>query len=256
MLVCGSVPNVDTLVAVSVDGITWKSIKADALPGSIQNIGGGSTGYIATGTDGVFTSLDGMTWSKAVLTGTAFKGVDGIENGVAFADGYVLAGETYGPTSQGCGAGPTLLTPSLWWSPDGMTWTRDSISGTVAGSEATMEVFRLDDHRLLACESNPAAAAASWASTDGRTWIKAATVNLATGGIRFVSNGQRTVIVSNPGSSAVIQAFRDDLTLATLVQTGDMPASDHAMGWIEMGPNGLLQMDDLGNTYLGVPVAG
>lgn len=247
--------NVDAPLAVSVDGNTWRSIKAGTLPDSIQNISGGSTGYVATGTDGVFTSVDGMTWSRAALTGTAFNGLDRIENGVAFADGYVLVGEACGSFNQGCGAGlPTPLTPTLWWSPDGKAWTRDSISGTIVGSETTTQVYRLDDHHLLECESNATEAVASWASNDGRTWTKVSTLDTA--GVAFVTNGKRTVIVSAAGSGSLIRAFRDDLTLTTLVQTGDVPNSDHMFGWVELGPNGLLQMDDLGNTYLGVPIAG
>jgi hypothetical protein len=169
--VCGSVSGFDLPVAMSADGISWKSIDDPAAfaQGGIQNISGGSAGYIATGLAGVWTSTDGMSWRHAALTGKAFKGLDGIENGVAFADGYVIAGQTYGPETGGCGEGPTLLTPSLWWSADGGAWTRDTLSGAIPGAEAWMDVYRLNDHLLLAGESNPGGSGASWASSDGRT---------------------------------------------------------------------------------------
>jgi hypothetical protein len=53
-----------------------------------------------------------------------------------------------------------------------------------------------------------------------------------------------------------IQVIRDDLTVPELTQTGDMPDPDHALGFTAFGPTGLLRMDDSGNTYVGIPVAG
>lgn len=255
--VCGSVSGFDLPVAMSADGISWKSIDDPAAfaQGGIQNISGGSAGYIATGLAGVWTSTDGMSWGHAALTGKAFKGLDGIENGVAFADGYVIAGQTYGPETEGCGEGPTLLTPSLWWSADGRAWTRDKLSGAIPGAEAWMDVYRLNDHLLLAGESNPGGSGASWASSDGRTWKSIPTVDMS-GDDELLSNGQQTLILSEDASGTTIYGFRDDLTVCELAQSGDIPDPDDLFEWTTFGPTGLLTMDDQGNTYVGVPVAG
>lgn len=255
--VCGSVANEDFLVATSSDGIAWKPIPPAALPGSIQNINGGSAGYIATGQNGVWTSTDGLSWRKAALTGKAFDGLDEIQDGVSFSGGYVISGETFGPSREGCGGGPTLLTPSLWWSHDGTTWTRDAVTGTVPGSEASMDVRRLDDGLLLATETNPGGSTASWASADGRSWKKTPPLALALGVARFISNGRWTLIVaSRADGSDAIYAFRADMTVSELTQTGDLPDPNHVVGWTDsFGSTGLLRMDDQGNTYIGVPLA-
>ena len=252
---CGWVSNVDTLIATSADGITWRSISASTFgQGSIQNVSGGSAGYIATGLGGVWTSTDAISWHKAALTGSAFKGLDGVRDGVAFSGGFVISGETYGPSTDGCGGGPTLLTPSLWWSPDGKAWTRGQVKGTTSGSQVWMDVMRLDDDRLIASE----ASGANWASGDGRSWRKVPSQNITEQpGQQHLFDGQRTAIVSLSFDQTpdTIEVLADDLTLTELKQVGELPDPDHVLGFTAFGPTGFLRMDDLGNTFIGVPVA-
>ena len=72
----------------------------------------------------------------------------------------------------------------------------------------------------------------------------------------LLSNGQQTLILSEDASETTIYGFRDDLTVYELAQSGDIPDPDDLFEWTTFGPTGLLTMDDQGNTYVGVPVAG
>jgi len=239
-------------LALSRDGLDWHVLDRTGW-GSIQTLDAGSAGYIATGEAGVFTSTNGTSWLKADLRGEAFKGLDGINGGTAFVGGYVIAGNTFGPETEGCGSGPTLLTPSLWYSPDGRTWTRDQVPGVVAGSEATMDVSSLTDHLLSAQEWNPDAASPAWISTDGRTW-KSAAIPKRT----WLVNGAHVLLSVVPDEdNPAIHLYRIDENLATteLGQTGDVPAGRVAHGPI-LGPVDLVAVDNEGDVYVGVPVAG
>jgi uncharacterized membrane protein YedE/YeeE len=89
-------------VAVSADGVNWKPVTAPAE--LIQVLDGSAAGYLAVGASGVFTSPNGVDWSKANLTGSEFAGLDAIEGGAAFGGGLVIAGIAQGPQNDGCGA--------------------------------------------------------------------------------------------------------------------------------------------------------
>jgi hypothetical protein len=239
-------------LALSPDGLDWRVVDRTGW-GSIQTLDGGSAGYIATGEAGVFTSTNGTSWLKADLRGEAFKSLDGVNGGTAFADGYVIAGNTFGPETEGCASGPTLLTPSLWYSPDGRTWTRDEVPGVVAGSGTTMDVSRLTDHLLSAQEWHSNLASPVWISTDGRTW-KEATVPKG----RWLVNGTHALlsVIPNLDNPAIhLYSIDDNLTTTELEQTGDVPAADVAHGPM-LGPVDLVAVDEGGNVYVGVPVAG
>ena len=247
-------------LALSLDGLDWQVLDRTGW-GSIQTLDAGSAGYIATGEAGVFTSTNATSWMKADLHGEAFNGLDGVNSGTAFAGGYVIAGNTFGPVpeGEGCASGPTLLTPSLWYSPDGRTWTRDEVPGVVAGTDVTMEVSRLTDHLLSAQEWNLDAASPAWISTDGRTWKSAAIPKVTSvPKVTWLANGTHVLlsVVPDEDNPAIhLYSIGDDLATTEITQTGDVPPGAVAHGPI-LGPVDLLAADDDGNVYLGVPAAG
>jgi hypothetical protein len=246
-------------VAMSRDGITWFPVAADFGNG-MKQIDGGPGGYIAAGTDGVFTSIDGLAWVKVDLSGEEFHGLDGIDGGAAFAGGYVISGETLGPASEDCATGPTLLTPSLWWSADGRTWTRDKVPSPVTWSGAVMQAWRLNDHTLISNEAylsdTGVAYLASWISHDGRAWVPIKVPWKTNASLSTV--GPQVVMFSNEDektSCLPAYAVGDDLSLTKLAQIGVVPSCP-AIRYMVSGPAGLITVDESGATFVGVPVSG
>ena len=256
---CGWPNSAEYPVAISRDGTTWVPI-APGFHYPVTQIDGGPTGYIAASADGVFTSTDGATWTKANLSGKEFHGLDAIEGGAAFAGGYVMSGETKGPATGDCGTGPTLLTPSLWWSADGHAWTRDQVPSPVTGSSAVMQVWRLDDRTLIANEAYASdtgiAYLASWRSHDGRVWVRTKVPWKNSANLSTV--GKQIVMFSNEDpTTACLPAYAvsDDLSVTKLAQIGVVPSCP-SIRYMVSGPTGLITVDETGATFVGVPISG
>jgi hypothetical protein len=265
---CGGTHTADALWT-STDGSSWHRVTppSDFTSGRVYTLDGGSTGYIASGTlkDGVtpavWLSHDGVSWHSVHLPTSTFGKVvvDGATN---FAAGYVLSGAVLG--EGGCG-GAALLTPSLWWSADGTTWSRSTLSGAQPVRNAQMTVSRIDDHALVAIaaeydQTTDQTSRKVWVSTDGRTWAPVAKPSdLLRSGVR--TNGQRGLVVVDPPDNVgppTIATVGADLTVATLRQTGDGPVlSDSLPGWVSaFGPTGVVFLgSDETTLWLGVPIA-
>jgi hypothetical protein len=252
ILVCGSVADELTPVAVSSDGTTWTKVAPNL--GSIQWLKGGASGFIATGQAGVFISKNGTTWARASLSGSAFKGLDAVDSGASLADGFVISGETLGPQQEGCAGIPTPLSPSLWFSPDGATWTRDALSGGLTGDGLYVDVCAATDKVAVATEYS-GDTRVSWTSTDGKTWQAVPSGSpvscdwagdVSRVGDRYLHIGQ------NDDGTTTISVVGDDLSMTTLPQAGDIPAWDSMYGPF-VGPNGVLATDQQGHVHLGVP---
>jgi hypothetical protein len=256
---------------MSRDGVTWEPVNTHSDDETDnrnltlgENVDGGAGGYIIAGAQGSFTSADGMSWKRVDLTSPAFAGMEGIEGGTSFSGGFVLSGEATVP-SKGCD-GPDLnqLVPSVWWSPNGSTWTREVLPNATDGQGADTYVCHFGDHLLIAGEVTSDYTLHEWKSADGRTWsplpisgpilcphsdsafndpaiVSAATVS---------SVGDRTLAIS----SDEIWAVNDNGTVKKLSQTGKLPAG--GIGPVIFGPAGLIVPGNDGNTYVGVPVAG
>lgn len=252
----------------SSDGVAWRRTDMAAAFGGgfVAEIEAGSAGYIATGSlkagDAIWTSTDGVTWRSVDLASKTFKGML-VQNATAFSGGYVIAGSVLSPDG-GCG-GLIYLTPSLWFSPDGRTWTRDTVPGVKAGEAAWMKVGRISDNALLATEwseTGNITTTSTWTSIDGRTW-KPVSVPVLNGS-NLITNGRRGLLVNTPYQAAgqiEVYAFEHDLSVAKLVETGDVPDqqawADPGM-WppIAFGPTGLIVANASGEIWVGVPVAG
>ena len=261
---CSTRPGVDVMWRSS-DGIAWRRADMSTFGGgSVAGIEAGSAGYIATGSlkaaDVVWTSTDGVTWSSVDLASKTFKGML-VQNATAFSGGYVIAGSVRSP-DYGCGSQP-YLTPSLWFSPDGRAWSRDKVPGVKAGDPAWMKVGRISDTALLATEwsqTGDITTTSTWTSTDGRAWNPVSVPALDNS--TLITNGRHGLIVNTPQAGQIdVYAFEHDLSLAKLVETGNVPDqqawADPGM-WppIAFGPTGLIVANASGNVWVGVFVAG
>lgn len=259
---CSSPGRYEWPLAISPDGTRWQTVNPGTL-GSNQVLDAGASGYITAGAGGVFISTDGKSWAAADLKGKATEGLDGIESGAAFAGGFVITGETYGtlgPATGGCDSGRRLLSPSLWWSPDGKTWTHEEVPSGAAGTGVVMDVCRLGDRVLVASETTETNSTLTWASANGRTWKRMPAsdkVTCSPDDHSILASGARNIILSTERRGIVdLITVRDDLTMVALTKTGDVPPWDELRNFAVLGPAGLIVTDTSGNTYFGVPVAG
>jgi hypothetical protein len=263
---CGGPPGIEALWT-SPDGLIWTrvALSADFVSAGVFAINAGSTGYVAAGTlkDGltqaVWLSPDGVTWHQVGLPKATFGTV--VVNGATnFGAGYVIAGAVRG--DEGCG-GYNTLTPSLWWSADGTSWTRSKLAGAAPSTDAWIALTRISDHSLvaIATEWNAATQVTSeqvWATADGRTWkaVESPSSLLGTG---ILSDGQRGLAVVIPletAGSPAIATVGDDLTVTPLVNAGDIPSISNSSGWYStaFGPTGVVILSSDGSTlWLGVP---
>jgi hypothetical protein len=169
--------------------------------------------------------------------------------------------------NEGCGGGADLTTPSLWWSSDGKSWTRGTLTGAAPASDAWMAVSRISDRALvaIATEWNQGSQTNSqlvWVTTDGRTWslVKSPSSLLSAG---ILTNGERGLVVVGPTDTApaTIANVGDDLTVTALSQTGNGPAVlESSVGGksfsAALGPTGVVVLRGDGlDLWLGVPTA-
>lgn len=265
--VCGGSPAVAALWS-STDGLAWSRVQlpVDFASNTVNTVDGGSSGYIASGelkdgvTQAVWLSVDGRSWRQVPLPNPSAGGVivDGATN---FAGVYVLFGAQR--IDVGCGASD--VTPSLWWSTDGRSWTRSKLTGGAPASNAQVTVSRISDHSLMAMatEWNDATQLSSqlvWVTADGRTWklVESPSTML---GLGILTNGQCGLVVRLPSDSEIaptIATVGDDLRVTTLSQTGDGPiVSTSSSYWVwALGPTGVLILNSDGSdSWLGVPTA-
>ncbi|HEX7590790.1 MAG TPA: hypothetical protein VF375_02475 [Candidatus Limnocylindrales bacterium] len=258
---CGGPTTVDAFWT-SLDGSSWTrvALSGDFASASIYTVDGGSVGFIATGTlkDGttqaIWTSTDGRNWRRAAVP-TVATGTFVLNGATGFASGYVVGGAIQG--DEGCG-GFNLLTPSLWWSATGSSWTRVKLPGATPASDATMTVTRISDHVLMAIawESNGAGVTTQtvWYTSNGHDWKLVASPSALLGGT-VVSDGRRGLVVSTPPESGmpVVATVGDDLSVTPLVETGAVPGANGS-GIFAVGPAGVVCLSNDGTSLsLGVP---
>ncbi|MGI9646955.1 MAG: hypothetical protein ACR2OI_00385 [Acidimicrobiia bacterium] len=179
----------EAAVWTSVDGLAWSRVPhneavlggdSDPICGgaAMMSVAAGGPGLVAVGFDrslytgnsdaAVWTSADGITWSRVAHDETTFGG----ESDSA----------CYGPSMSSVTAGgPGLVavgwdgqSAAVWTSPDGIAWSRvphdESIFGGAVGA-ATMNGVTLGGPGLVAVGSDGLDAAV-WTSVDGITWSR------------------------------------------------------------------------------------
>jgi hypothetical protein len=258
----------------SPDGLAWTPLDvARAVgPGGLGVISGGSSGFIALGSAAgkqtTWVSSDGQTWAQGALPNGAFS----VSDPVSYAGGFVLPGvvvvaKGHKSTWYGtCGNGQPGYTDlskyqgALWWSPDGMTWTRDTLTGTV-GFGVNMSVARIDDHTLVADEQTFNAggsltAETAWVSRDGKSWSRLKGYLMTAGGVIGGSDHGMIKEWSTPAGQTgpTLRVINDKLQLVTLSQTGGQPWLDGTQ--LALGPTGLLATEEGSRFWIGVPTAG
>ena len=265
---CGGPATIDALWT-STDGLTWSLVQrsADFAAAGVYRVNGGSTGFIASGiekdgtTQAVWLSRDGRSWTTVPLRSPAFGKfvLDGATN---FAGGYVIAGAVL----KDSGCGQAWVTPSLWWSMDGRSWTRSQLAGAATANDAYITTTKVSDHALMAVanewdEATQVSSQQVWVSSDGHTWKRAASPSSMLGD-GIMTDGQRGLIVAEPVTGAdgppTVATVGDDLAVRTLSQTGEVPIySAAAPNWsTAIGPTGVVILSSDGlDLWLGVPAA-
>ncbi|MGA3056752.1 MAG: hypothetical protein ABSE70_01750 [Candidatus Limnocylindrales bacterium] len=252
------------VVLRSIDGRHWIYDSAAAVFGSVNvgTVDARSIGYVATGwsNDGqqalVWVSSDGSAWRKSQLPGPA--GIVPVDI-TAFGGGYLLLAAVVGDESAG------TVTPSLWWSADGLQWDQAAVPGMRPGGTLLGDMYtaveRINDHALLATEytydaPTQTSTQTAWVSTDGRTWCRDDAASAVWPG-QMVSYGDRGLYVEptrDYSGPTAIRAFRDDFSLVELAQSGSVPPGEIVQ--MALGPAGLVATDYNGSVfYLGVPTS-
>jgi hypothetical protein len=180
----GDVNEGDAVVWTSVDGLTWTRVPHDeAVFGGVETQGmfdvtAGGPGLVAVGRDGagmawdnsrgqdaaVWTSVDGLTWTRVPHDEDAFAGSNSIMLGVTSGGpGLVAVGrEMLGPAA-------------VWTSVDGLTWSRVTHDNEAEMSEPMGDVA-VGAPGLLAVGSRDTESAV-WTSPDGLTWSLAPNIS-------------------------------------------------------------------------------
>ena len=257
----------------SLDGISWQKVDTKKAFGEtvIENVSGGSSGFVATASDGraVWTSRDGQNWMLVKLDTPASSRIDA---GTAFSGGYVLVGSTETVGARSCGAyvtdpsapptpAPPMRSPAVWWSPDGATWNNAELPGATSAYAVEMQVCRANDRTLVALEeyrSDASSGYTFWISNDGRTWKSpAAPSGLST---YLLTDGQHGLLAYDPqdpgvadapSSNSSISMVTDDGGLVALAQEGDRPPYNWKEQWA-VGPTGILWTDG-SRLWVGLP---
>jgi hypothetical protein len=261
----------------SSDGLSWTPSKLPHAD-NLDDISGGSSGFIglddSTSKPTIWVSSDGQTWRRGVLPAEAQAAGSSVGYPVSFSGGFVIPGVAmvksgHRTGDEGCGGrtDKSEYQGALWWSPDGKTWTRDSLSGASPTYNVVfMNVARIDDHTVVA-EQTISGDEIEWVSNDGKTWtrLKGNPIEIITSTLSGLSGPLEGYSGALAGRDRCVfwayrmlgrdfSVFDAHFSLVTLTQTGDVPS----LSWwhTALGPTGLLVTGDGTRFWLGVPTAG
>jgi hypothetical protein len=255
------------LLWTSSDGLSWDLVNPKAFAAGSQ-ISGGDSGFVAlkatAGKPALWTSSDGRTWNRATLPSAIHESASSSDVAASFAGGFVLPAaliQKKGDRAEGsCEVGPADQSTNLgalWWSPDGTTWTRDSLDiGGVKGA-VEMRVYSIDDQTLLADETvwttdGSWSSDLYWASHDGKNWTLLQ--GMPNGGYPAAGRDRGLFCSWGPGKASTLSVIDAGLNVVVLKQTGSIPWIDN---WqMAPGPNGVLVTDDGSRFWMGVPTTG
>ncbi len=240
---------VDGAAHATSDGLTWRPL---SIPGRVATVVQGGRGWLALGEapSTLWTSLDGSTWNAVTLD---VADVSMLEAAVG-PDRFVVGGQTGGgpdnnwsfsstdgttftsssgapPAAQdswySLGDGFVALdwaydwtSPSLWTSPDGLSWQPIELASTF-GTDQLAGAGRTRDG-LVAITSPAAGSDAArtghasrerevWTSPDGRSWLRLGQFTVAdedpdpqweeiTTKVHIVGNDAESLLLVNLGS--------------------------------------------------------
>ena len=228
LVAVGEVESGGAAVWTSVDGISWSRVPHDeAVFGGAEEMSGvtvGGPGLVAVGSAAgritvhegevdweplaaVWTSVDGVTWSRVPHDEAVFGGanvVQRLSSVTAGGPGLVAVGrENVGGGDDSVGS--RAYDAAVWTSVDGVTWSRVPHEETVFGGTGSQAMYgvTMTDAGLVAVghdggyyDTRPNAAV--WTSIDGFTWSRLDHDEAAFGGAAM-----RSVTVAGAGLVAV-----------------------------------------------------
>jgi len=282
----------------SPDGISWQPEDMGPVfghyPIEVTRISGGAAGYVAVGYDLslavnsvpahnslVWTSKDGRNWQRVALEASPFKN-SAINDGVSISGGFVLAGTSGlgncgysvepGETTSAAPAPAPVLTPTVWWSADGSTWTRKSLPGAVATDDGDTWACSVSDQAMLVV-FGVGDSSHAWGSKDGRNWIRVklppniAETDIITTGqhnlvVKPATAPDATVYYDVTSGPLLLRTIDDSFAVSSVIQTGDVPnlvyyqGGNYTYGLVAIGPTGVVVTNaDGSQLWFGTPSA-
>ena len=226
--------NGSAAVWTSVDGLTWSRVPHDEAvfggPGEqrMVSVTDGGPGLVAVGRDGptgneqsvaaVWTSVDGLTWSRVPHDEIVFGGADSqrMLSVIAGGPGLVAVGSDGHTADEDFHRiDESLADAAVWTSVDGLTWSRGTHDEAVLGGpgEQRMDGVTVGGPGLVAVGSvirnGPSEgpplryAAAVWTSPDGLTWSRVTHDEAVFGGPGGLGGRMLSVAAGGPGLVAV-----------------------------------------------------
>jgi hypothetical protein len=288
---CGRDWHTSEAIWASDDGISWTLVDMPSTfgDGGISRISGGSPGFAglgySVGKQILWVSTNGRSWHRGALPAETLQPGSLAGDPVVIATGFVVPGvvrEKKGPGASlgygvragyasyetgfipSCGGGipgdtTSLYRGAVWWSPDGTTWSRDDLAGTVPAANVNMELCRVDDHTVLTTQEtwDPMNGAYSWASRDGRTWTPGAVPvdkdNFVLRRFNVFTDGNNSVIWL-PDFPKDVYVVDETFDLVKLAQSGGFAIPEYSQ--MALGPAGLIVMTGDSTLWLGIPSTG
>ena len=260
-MTCDPIP---VMLWTSPDGAKWTQVADVSMFGgaTFTNVTVGAHGLVAAGDTGwdspaIWVSATGATWQRLSLPSSTFAAAH-FSSVRATAAGYVLGGATGGtaPASGGVAA-PETGVAAAWWSPDGRTWTKGTVTRN-AGVGTSLGSIDVGSSGLVAVGSAEGGkAAAAWTSTDGRTWQPIALGNSgapappagvpALPGLIVRSDGTHLVAIDEDQSSILMWISSDGVNWQRLAFSGSTDTIPSAYGNVFMVPDGLIVLGPQGS---------
>jgi hypothetical protein len=186
----------EAAVWTSADGVAWSRVPhdEDVFGGPdeqyMNSVTAGGPGFVAVGIDfsgndpdaAVWTSVDGITWSRVPHDESVFGGTLSQEmNSVTVGGPGLVAVGFDGGHDHMDGSGIEDLDAAVWTSVDGLTWSRVPADDSVFGGpdNQAMQSVTVGGSGLVAVGYDgendwfePPGDAAVWTSVDGMTWSR------------------------------------------------------------------------------------
>lgn len=227
----GILANNDPGLLASTDGQTWTVVPSPSKTYVIQGLGVSPSGLVAVGggisrvmTGGVaraWVSKDGSTWVAAPISAALrpSAGTSVVMNAITWTgSGWLAVGAETTPCNIDCNSS-SAIRAVVWKSPDGLTWTRQPDSASLAHAQMNAIVRNGSGYVAVGAAPNRATTtspehAVAWTSPDGRTWSRGpdsvlfhapagTTQTFGVGMLSLATDGSRLVAVGTVGSQDV-----------------------------------------------------